>query len=105
MRAAISAYIAANPYDAGNYQQSIGVQRWIALYMQGIQGVECMASGSTSPGCLKCRSMVRWLVLIRSRYGARIPTTSRHSTLKATKEQSMSKEAIRLPRRLWWDVE
>ena len=36
--AAISAYIAANPYDAANYQQSIGVQRWIALYMQGIQG-------------------------------------------------------------------
>ena len=36
--AAIAAYIAANPYDGGNYKQSIGVQKWIALYMQGIQG-------------------------------------------------------------------
>ena len=36
--AAINAYIAANPYDGGDYKQSIGVQRWIALYMQGIQG-------------------------------------------------------------------
>ena len=36
--AAIGAYIAANPYDGANYKQSIGVQKWIALYMQGIQG-------------------------------------------------------------------
>jgi hypothetical protein len=35
---AIDAYIAANPYDAGNWRQSIGVQKWIALYMQGFQG-------------------------------------------------------------------
>ncbi len=35
---AIGAYIAANPYDGTNYKQSIGVQKWIALYMQGIQG-------------------------------------------------------------------
>ena len=35
---AINAYITANPYDGSNYEQSIGVQRWIALYMQGIQG-------------------------------------------------------------------
>ncbi len=36
--AQITAYIAANPYSAANYRQSIGVQKWIALYMQGIQG-------------------------------------------------------------------
>ena len=35
---AVAAYIAANPYNAGNFKQSIGVQKWIALYMQGIQG-------------------------------------------------------------------
>jgi hypothetical protein len=34
----IDAYIAANPYDAANWHQSIGVQKWIALYMQGFQG-------------------------------------------------------------------
>lgn len=34
----IDTYIAANPYDAGNWRQSIGVQKWIALYMQGFQG-------------------------------------------------------------------
>jgi hypothetical protein len=36
--AQIDAYIAANPYNAGNWKQSIGVQKWIALYMQGFQG-------------------------------------------------------------------
>lgn len=36
--AQIDAYIAANPYDAANWKQSLGVQKWIALYMQGFQG-------------------------------------------------------------------
>lgn len=35
---AIEDYIAANPYDAANWKQSIGIQKWIALYMQGYQG-------------------------------------------------------------------
>lgn len=34
----VDAYILANPYDAANWKQSIGVQKWIALYMQGFQG-------------------------------------------------------------------
>lgn len=34
----IDDYIAANPYDPANWRQSIGVQKWIALYMQGFQG-------------------------------------------------------------------
>jgi hypothetical protein len=36
--AQINAYILANPYDPANYKQSIGVQKWIALYTQGFQG-------------------------------------------------------------------
>lgn len=35
---AIDAYIAANPYDAANWRESIGEQKWLALYMQGVQG-------------------------------------------------------------------
>lgn len=35
---AIDAYIAANPYDAANWRQALGVQKWLAMYMQGIQG-------------------------------------------------------------------
>lgn len=36
--AQIAAYIAANPYDPANFKQSIGLQKWIALYTQGFQG-------------------------------------------------------------------
>jgi hypothetical protein len=36
--AQINNYIAANPYDPANWRQSIGVQKWIALYSQGFQG-------------------------------------------------------------------
>lgn len=31
------AYIEANPYDAANWEQVIGEQKWVALYMQGLQ--------------------------------------------------------------------
>lgn len=33
--AAIAAYIAANPYDAANWEESIGLQMWLAMYAQG----------------------------------------------------------------------
>lgn len=35
--AAIDAYVAANAYDAGNWKESIGTQKWIAFYMNGPQ--------------------------------------------------------------------
>ncbi|MDX8340833.1 SusD/RagB family nutrient-binding outer membrane lipoprotein [Draconibacterium sp. IB214405] len=31
------AYLAANAYDAANWKESIGVQKWIALYNQGVE--------------------------------------------------------------------
>lgn len=30
-------YLAANPYDAANWKESIGTQKWIALYNQGVE--------------------------------------------------------------------
>ncbi len=34
---AISDYLAANPYDAANWKQSLGMQKWIAFYSSGVQ--------------------------------------------------------------------
>lgn len=34
---AITDYLAANPYDAANWDQSLGWQKWIAFYMNGTQ--------------------------------------------------------------------
>ncbi|PQJ20825.1 SusD/RagB family nutrient-binding outer membrane lipoprotein [Tenacibaculum sp. SG-28] len=34
---AISDYIAANPYDSSDWKSSIGLQKWIALYMNGFE--------------------------------------------------------------------
>jgi hypothetical protein len=34
---AIGDYIAANPYDAANWKESIGLQKWFAFYMNGPQ--------------------------------------------------------------------
>ncbi|WP_346857107.1 SusD/RagB family nutrient-binding outer membrane lipoprotein [uncultured Draconibacterium sp.] len=33
----VDAYLAANPYDAANWKESIGTQKWIALYNQGVE--------------------------------------------------------------------
>jgi hypothetical protein len=35
---AIATYLAGVPYTAGNWKNVIGTQKWLALYMQGIQG-------------------------------------------------------------------
>jgi hypothetical protein len=34
---AIANYIAANPYNAANWKESIGVQKWVSLYMNGVE--------------------------------------------------------------------
>lgn len=34
---AISTYITSNPYDAANWKNSIGTQKWISLYMNGFE--------------------------------------------------------------------
>jgi len=36
-QAAIDAYLVANPYDAANWNESIGLQMWIALYGNGLE--------------------------------------------------------------------
>ncbi|WP_299009003.1 SusD/RagB family nutrient-binding outer membrane lipoprotein [uncultured Tenacibaculum sp.] len=35
--ATISSYIANNPYDASNWKMSLGTQKWVALYMNGLE--------------------------------------------------------------------
>lgn len=37
-QAEIDDYIESVPYDAGDWQQVLGEQKWLALYMQGVQG-------------------------------------------------------------------
>ena len=34
----IDAYLANAPYDAGDWETVLGTQKWLALYMQGVQG-------------------------------------------------------------------
>lgn len=36
--AEIDDYLIDNPYDAADWKVSLGIQKWIALYMQGLQG-------------------------------------------------------------------
>ncbi len=35
----VADYLAANPYDAANWKQSIGEQKWVAMYNHGVEGL------------------------------------------------------------------
>ena len=34
----VAAYLTGVPYNVGNWKNVIGTQKWLALYMQGLQG-------------------------------------------------------------------
>lgn len=96
-------YVAANPYDAAKWKTSIGVQKWIALYMQGHQGwfewrrldfgvLRMPADGSAVTGL--------------STIPTRVTYPSDEQTLNGanyTKAVS-SIGADKLDTRVWWDV-
>ena len=96
-QAAIDAYIAANPYNAGNWKESIGVQKWIAFYMNGPQAwaewrrldypqleVPAAATNPVIP--------------------VRLPYPISEQTRNATNLGKVTSNPNDLSTKLWWDV-
>ncbi len=101
---AINAYIAANPYDPANYKQSIGVQKWIALYTQGFQGwAEYRRLDFT--GVLKMP--VDGPLITIDRIPLRREYPGDEQTLNPVNRQAAvdRQGADNLTTRLWWDVQ
>ena len=49
--AAIGAYLAQNPYHANDWVNVVGTQKWLALYLQGLQGwFERLRLDNSKPG-------------------------------------------------------
>jgi hypothetical protein len=103
--AEIQTYLAANPFDAATWRQSIGVQKWIALYGQGLQGwIEFRRldfSGVLIPA-------VDPFVALETPAG--VPVRTRYPVNEAQLNQENYNEASQriggdvLGARLWWDV-
>jgi hypothetical protein len=102
--AQIAAYIAANPYDPTNYKQSIGLQKWIALYTQGFQGwAEYRRLDFT--GILKMP--VDGPLISIDRVPLRREYPGDEQTLNPTNRQAAvdRQGPDALTTRLWWDVQ
>lgn len=90
-------YLAANPYDAGNWKQSIGMQKWIAFYMNGPQAwaewrrldvpaldVPAAATNPVIP--------------------VRLPYPISEQTRNSTQLGTVTSDPNDLSTKLWWDV-
>lgn len=96
-QAAIDAYIAANPYNADNWKESLGWQKWIAFYMNGPQAwaewrrldypqleVPAAATNAVIP--------------------VRLPYPVAEQTRNNASLQAVTSNPNDLSTKLWWDV-
>lgn len=95
--AAIDAYVAANPYNADNWKESVGTQKWIAFYMNGPQAwaewrrldypVLEVPEAATNP-----------VIPVR------LPYPISEQTRNAAALETVTSQPNDLSTKLWWDV-
>lgn len=102
----VDSYLNAHPFNAANWRQSIGVQKWIALYGQGLQG------------WIEFRRLEFDGVLVRAAEPivqlstpAGVPVRTLYPTREAQVNTENYREAVEqmggdnLGTRVWWDVQ
>jgi hypothetical protein len=100
------AYIAAHPYQPGNWRQNIGRQKWVALYMQGVQGWSVyrrLDFGVLIPpvdGCIYCFEH-KTKTPVRLPYPTQETNLNKKHVEAALSAQGFSKDDQ--GQRLWWD--
>ncbi len=98
---AISDYLAANPYDAANWDVSIGTQKWLAFYMNGPQAwAEWRRLGQP---VLTFTAEAEPLL---NDIPVRLPYPISEQTLNSASLEAVDGgNANDLSTRLWWDVD
>lgn len=107
--AVIDGYIAANPYNPANFRQSIGVQKWIALYTQGTEGwTEFRRLDFTGVLIPAAAPIVKLNtpsgVPLRTAYPTNEATLNGDNYKAAISKIGVSNREEELGARLWWDV-
>ena len=101
--AAVDAYLAqpAVKYDASNYKQSIGVQKWIALYGQGVEAWSewRRLDYPKLPVAVSPAGAAMGKIPVRFRYPANEQTTNATSRAAAVERQGPDL----ITTKLWWD--
>ena len=101
---AAAAYIASVPYDPAKWNVSLGIQKWLSLYMQGIQGwteyrrldfgVLRLPANGIGPGATTNAVPVRYTY----------PTDEQNLNNEHYQQAVANQGPDRLDTKLWWDV-
>lgn len=99
-------YIDNNPYQPNNWRQNIGRQKWVALYMQGLQGWSVwrrLDFGLLQPPVDGSRIDIEAKIPVRYPYPLQEHNLNDENLQAAIKAQGLIKRADQSTR-LWWDV-
>ncbi len=94
---AISTYLAANAYDAANWKESVGVQKWLAFYMNGPQAWAEWRR-LDQPELVLPAAAVNDVIPVRLPYPVSEQTRNGEELGKVTSNPND------LSTKLWWDV-
>jgi hypothetical protein len=94
---AISGYLAANAYDAANWKESVGVQKWLAFYMNGPQAWAEWRR-------LDQPQLVLPAAAVNDVIPVRLPYPISEQTRNGTELGKVTSNPNDLSTKLWWDV-
>ncbi|MFC4095009.1 SusD/RagB family nutrient-binding outer membrane lipoprotein [Euzebyella saccharophila] len=95
--AAIADYLSNNPYDAGNWKESIGVQKWIALYAKGIEAWNEWRR-------LDFPALSAPAAAVINTIPVRMPYPLSETTANGTSLSAVSSNPADMTTKVWWDV-
>ena len=93
----IAAYIAANPYDASDWKESIGTQKWLAFYMNGPQAW-------AEHRRLDAPSLAVPAAATNSSIPVRLPYPIDEEIRNGTNLSAVTSDPNDLNTKMWWDV-
>jgi len=94
---ALAGYLEANAYNADNWKESIGNQKWIAFYMNGVQGwaehrrLDFPVLEASSDAVI-------------STIPTRLPYPISEDTNNGTALDAVTSDINNITNKLWWDV-
>jgi len=91
----VSNYLAANPYDSGNWKATLGMQKWLAYYMNGTQA---WAEWSEPELAVPLAAVVPEIPV-------RLPYPISEQTRNGSSLGEVTGNPDDLSTRLWWDME
>lgn len=94
---ALAGYLAANAYDASNWKESIGNQKWIAFYMNGVQGWAEQRRLDFPVLAVPAAAVVSTLP-------KRLPYPISEDTNNGAALDAATSDINNITNKLWWDV-